>query len=57
MGKKKREQAKDQRQEMAALQCNKGKACKFKRSFFSEEDDVATSAILLLACIVCSPST
>ncbi|KAG1331348.1 hypothetical protein COCNU_02G013160, partial [Cocos nucifera] len=47
----------DQRQEVMRLQCNKGKACKFKRSCFSEEEDAASSAILLLACIVCAPSS
>ncbi|URE23652.1 hypothetical protein MUK42_26294 [Musa troglodytarum] len=39
----------------ARLQCNKGKACRFKRSFFSKEEDAISSAILLLACVVCSP--
>nr|DAD34326.1 TPA_asm: hypothetical protein HUJ06_004966 [Nelumbo nucifera] len=39
------------------IQCNKGKACKFKRSSFSGEDDGASSAILLLACIACTPSS
>ena len=38
------------------LPCNKGKACRFKRSCFSEEDDAASSAMLLLACVVCVPS-
>jgi hypothetical protein len=38
------------------LPCNKGKACRFKRSCFSEEDDAASSAMLLLACVVCAPS-
>lgn len=47
----------DQRQEVMRLQCNKGQACKFKRSCFSEEDDATSSAILLLACIVCAPSS
>ncbi|KAJ0976969.1 hypothetical protein J5N97_012443 [Dioscorea zingiberensis] len=42
-------------QEMVRLQCNKGKACRFKRSCFSQEDDAASSAILLLACVVFSP--
>ncbi|THU68172.1 hypothetical protein C4D60_Mb08t01100 [Musa balbisiana] len=39
----------------ARLQCNKGKACRFKRSCFSKEDDAISSAILLLACVVCAP--
>ena len=38
------------------LPCNKGKACRFKRTCFSEEDDAASSAMLLLACVVCAPS-
>ncbi|XP_066357609.1 uncharacterized protein [Miscanthus floridulus] len=38
------------------LPCNKGKACRFKRSCFSEEDDAAASAMFLLACVVCAPS-
>jgi hypothetical protein len=38
------------------LPCNKGKACRFKRSCFSEEDDATSSAMLLLACVVCAPS-
>ena len=39
------------------LPCNKGKACRFKRTCFSEEDDAAASAMLLLACVVCAPSS
>ncbi|KAL6642443.1 hypothetical protein ACP70R_020624 [Stipagrostis hirtigluma subsp. patula] len=40
------------------LPCNKGRACRFKRSCFaSEEDDAAASAMLLLACVVCAPSS
>ncbi|KAK7858090.1 hypothetical protein CFP56_014536 [Quercus suber] len=38
------------------MQCNKGKVCKFKRSSSNLEEDGASSAILLLACIVCAPS-
>uniref|UniRef100_A0A2P2QM10 Uncharacterized protein n=1 Tax=Rhizophora mucronata TaxID=61149 RepID=A0A2P2QM10_RHIMU len=38
------------------IQCNKGKACKFKRSSSNPEGDCASSAILLLACIACTPS-
>ncbi|KAG8051004.1 hypothetical protein GUJ93_ZPchr0009g543 [Zizania palustris] len=41
---------------LVRLPCNKGKACRFKRSCFSEEEDAASAAILLLACVVCSPS-
>lgn len=43
-------------QQQKQLQCNKGKACKFKRSCLTGEDDGASSAILLLACIACAPS-
>jgi hypothetical protein len=38
------------------MQCNKGKASKFKRSSSNLEEDGASSAILLLACIACAPS-
>ncbi|CAL9177231.1 unnamed protein product [Musa hybrid cultivar] len=44
---------KDPKQEVMRLQ----KVCKFKRSSFSEEEDATASAILLLACIVCAPSS
>ncbi|KAI6675462.1 hypothetical protein NL676_003368 [Syzygium grande] len=37
------------------MQCNKGKASKFKRSSSNLEEDGASSAILLLACIACTP--
>jgi hypothetical protein len=40
------------KQGMAKLQCNKGKTCKFKRRNCSEEDNVASTAMLLLACVV-----
>ncbi|EHA8586291.1 hypothetical protein COCNU_scaffold000154G000240 [Cocos nucifera] len=46
---KKKHEVKDQKPEVARLQCNKGKACKFKRSCFGEEDDAASSAMLLIA--------
>ncbi|KAK9113512.1 hypothetical protein Syun_020309 [Stephania yunnanensis] len=39
------------------MQCNKGKACKFKKSCFHGEEDGASSAILLIACIACISST
>ena len=48
-----------QQQQMQKLQiqyCNKGKASKFKRSSSNLEEDGASSAILLLACIACAPS-
>ncbi|KAI3435298.1 uncharacterized protein J3R85_006223 [Psidium guajava] len=37
------------------MQCNKGKASKFKRSSSNLEEDGVSSAILLLACIACAP--
>lgn len=33
------------------------KVCKFKRSCFDEEEEATCSAILLLACVVCDPSS
>ncbi|RRT68908.1 hypothetical protein B296_00012825 [Ensete ventricosum] len=53
MGKKRQEA--EAKQGAARLQCNKGKACRFKRSCFSKEGDAVSSAILLLACVVCAP--
>ncbi|PKU61539.1 hypothetical protein MA16_Dca023849 [Dendrobium catenatum] len=50
-------EAKSSKQEPASLHCNKGSTCKFKRSCFCEEDDAISSAILLLACVVCSPNS
>ncbi|XP_070004063.1 uncharacterized protein [Nicotiana sylvestris] len=38
------------------MQCNKGKTIKFKRSSSNVEEDGASSAILLLACIACASS-
>ncbi|TMW84109.1 hypothetical protein EJD97_025780 [Solanum chilense] len=38
------------------MQCNKGKTNKFKRSSSNVEEDGASSAILLLACIACATS-
>ncbi|KAL7191756.1 hypothetical protein ACSBR2_023771 [Camellia fascicularis] len=37
------------------IQCNKGKASKFKRSSSNLQEDGASSAILLLACLAFSP--
>ncbi|MFS7910999.1 hypothetical protein Hanom_Chr02g00112791 [Helianthus anomalus] len=37
------------------MQYNKGNVVKFKRSTSHLEDDGVSSAILLLACIACSP--
>ncbi|KAJ8639500.1 hypothetical protein MRB53_016194 [Persea americana] len=48
---------KGQKQEAVLLQCNKGKASKFKRSSSSVEEDATSSAMLLLACIVCAPQS
>ncbi|KAJ4837618.1 hypothetical protein Tsubulata_044303 [Turnera subulata] len=45
-----------QKQMQKQIQCNKGKASKFKRSCSNLEEDGASSAILLLACIACTPS-
>ncbi|KAL3716760.1 hypothetical protein ACJRO7_008357 [Eucalyptus globulus] len=42
-------------QHQQLMQCNKGKASKFKRSSSNLEEDGASSAILLLACIACTP--
>ncbi|KAL0927426.1 hypothetical protein M5K25_001593 [Dendrobium thyrsiflorum] len=52
-----RELVKSAKQEPVSLHCNKGNTCKFKRSCFCEEDDAISSAILLLACVVCSPNS
>ncbi|KAJ8752021.1 hypothetical protein K2173_001047 [Erythroxylum novogranatense] len=38
------------------IHCNKSKTCKFKRSSSNLDEDGASSAILLLACIACTPS-
>ncbi|XWS51367.1 hypothetical protein CRYUN_Cryun12cG0170800 [Craigia yunnanensis] len=43
-------------QQQKQIQCNKGKTSKFKRSSSNLEEDGASSAILLLACIACTPS-
>ncbi|GKV13844.1 hypothetical protein SLEP1_g24816 [Rubroshorea leprosula] len=55
--KKRQQQAQGQQQQQMQkqIQCNKGKTCKFKRSSSNLEDDGASSAILLLACIACTP--
>ncbi|EOY22403.1 hypothetical protein QUC31_007717 [Theobroma cacao] len=45
-----------QQQLQKQIQCNKGKTPKFKRSSSNLEEDGASSAILLLACIACTPS-
>ncbi|XP_038682933.1 uncharacterized protein LOC119983336 [Tripterygium wilfordii] len=52
MKKKQQQQQEVQKQ----IQCNKGKVSKFKRSTSNLEEDGASSAILLLACIACTPS-
>ncbi|KAJ8615663.1 hypothetical protein MRB53_035035 [Persea americana] len=48
---------KGQKQEVAVLHHKKGKAPKFKRSSVSGEEDATSSAMLLLACIVCAPQS
>ncbi|KAM3381295.1 hypothetical protein BC332_08759 [Capsicum chinense] len=40
-------------QKQMIMQCNKGKTKKFKRSSSNVEEDGASAAILLLACIAC----
>ncbi|KAI4343646.1 hypothetical protein L6164_010973 [Bauhinia variegata] len=50
------QQCHHQQQIQKQIQCNKGKTGKFKRSSSSLEEDGASSAILLLACIACAPS-
>ncbi|KAK4844122.1 hypothetical protein QYF36_016776 [Acer negundo] len=40
-----------QQQKQVMIQCNKGKASKFKRSSSNLEEDGVSSAILLLACL------
>ncbi|CAL9037107.1 unnamed protein product [Musa banksii] len=55
MEKKRQETEAEAKPAAARLQCNKGKACRFKRSCFSKEEDAISSAILLLACVVCAP--
>ncbi|KAJ4712521.1 Nuclear speckle splicing regulatory protein like [Melia azedarach] len=45
-----------QQQKLQMIPCNKGKANKFKRSSSNLEEDGVSSAILLLACIACTPS-
>ncbi|GMH01190.1 hypothetical protein Nepgr_003029 [Nepenthes gracilis] len=51
------QQQQQQQQRQIQLQSNKGKASKFKRSSSSLEEDGVSSAILLLACIACAPSS
>ncbi|KAK8939513.1 hypothetical protein KSP40_PGU003881 [Platanthera guangdongensis] len=51
---KQKETNKTPRQQPASLLCNKGIACKFKLSFFGE-DDAISSAILLLALLFSPP--
>ncbi|XP_008239421.1 PREDICTED: uncharacterized N-acetyltransferase DDB_G0290199 [Prunus mume] len=59
---KRRQQEQEQKQQyhhqqqQKQIQCNKSKVCKFKRSTSNVEEDGASTAILLLACIVCAPS-
>ncbi|EXC04023.1 hypothetical protein L484_006915 [Morus notabilis] len=58
---KKRQQQQDQQQQQyhqqkQIMHCNKGNVVKFKRSSSNLEEDGVSSAILLLACIACTPS-
>uniref|UniRef100_A0A0D9XY74 Uncharacterized protein n=1 Tax=Leersia perrieri TaxID=77586 RepID=A0A0D9XY74_9ORYZ len=53
-----RRPAQQMKEEVVRLACNKGKSCRFKKScFVSKEDDAASAAMLLVACVVCSPSS
>ncbi|XP_015882337.1 uncharacterized protein LOC107418177 [Ziziphus jujuba] len=52
----KEQQQHHQQQLQKQIQCNKGKAVKFKRSSSNLEEDGVSTAILLLACIACAPS-
>jgi len=57
MKKNKQQQSQQQhQQQQKQIQCNKGKAGKFKRSSSNVEEDGLSSAILFLACIACAPS-
>ncbi|CAN6713675.1 unnamed protein product [Malus baccata var. baccata] len=53
------EEAMKRRQQQQQLQKQKqlAKVCKFKRSTSNFDEDGASTAILLLACIVCAPSS
>ena len=53
----KKRQQQEQQQQQKQMQCNKGKANKFKRSSSNLEEDGASSAILLLACIAFAPNS
>ncbi|KAF3637003.1 hypothetical protein BC332_16716 [Capsicum chinense] len=50
------QEVKNYQMQKQVMQCNKGKAKKFKRSSSNVEEDGASSAILLLACIACATS-
>lgn len=50
-----KQQQQQQQKQIMNMHCNKGKASKFKRSTSNLEDDGASSAILFLACIACTP--
>ncbi|CAL0325308.1 unnamed protein product [Lupinus luteus] len=50
------QQTQQQQHQKPPIQCNKGKAGKFKRSSSNLEEDGVSSAILFLACIACAPS-
>lgn len=53
---KQQQQQQQKQQQIVVLQCNKGRASKFKRSTSNLEEDGVSSAILLLAAIACTPS-
>ncbi|KAK9117457.1 hypothetical protein Sjap_016404 [Stephania japonica] len=49
------QQIKGREHKQQLVQYNKNKVCRFKKSYFSGEEDGASSAIILLACIACAP--
>nr|GEW39935.1 hypothetical protein [Tanacetum cinerariifolium] len=55
--KKSQNQSSQNYRKKIVMQCNKTNTPKFKRSTFYFEDDDVSSAILLLACIACQPSS
>lgn len=55
--KQQQEQQYHQQQQQKQMHCNKTKSVKFKRSISNLEEDGVSSAILLLACIACAPTS
>ncbi|CAN8302514.1 unnamed protein product [Cochlearia groenlandica] len=52
--KEKKNMSKEDHKKKKMQSINKDKICRFKRSICNLDDDGASSAILLLACIACS---